>query len=166
MLAQIKRDIMSKMYNYIDFTNYVVDFKSVESNFNKFKIKMAHVEFIEENDKIGFDENDILYINKQSTLQPIIRWLYSQNREGSINKLSEIFSEYSKLLQMIKISMVHSKNNTDELVDLVNDISVFNKKMLSGLDNLYKTYSTDDIYGKLIKDMLNSLCNFEKNTAY
>jgi ferritin len=157
---------MSKMYNYIDFTDYVVDFKSVESNFNKFKVKMAQIEYIEEHDKIGFDENDILYINKQSTLQPIVRWLYSQNRERSINKLSETFSEYSKLLQMIKISMVHSKNNVIELDDLLDEISIFNKKMLSGLDNLYKTYCSDDVYGKLIKDILNALCNFEKNTSY
>ncbi len=148
---------------YIDFTNYDVDLKSIETNFNIFKCKFENIEFIQENDKIGFDENEILYINKQGTLQPIIRWFYSQNRENSINKLSENFLEYSKLLQMIK-SIIYSRKNSDELIELSENIITFNKRIMKGLDNLYKTYRIDYNYGKLIKDMIKVLCNFEKNT--
>lgn len=162
MLSQIKRELMTNTYEYIDFSNYVVDFQSVQVNFNSFQTKLEKLEFVEVNDKIGFDQEEILYINKQGTLQPIIRWLYNENRENTINKLHDLFTEYSKLLQMIRITTNYTKRNQDKFCNLSNEIKNFNKKICCGLNNLYETYNDDDMYCNMIKEMIIIISKFDK----
>ena len=153
---------MSNTYNYIDFTDYVVDFKSIETTFNKLHNKLEQLQFVEVNDKIGFDDNEILYVTKYNSYQHVLRWYYNQSRYTTINKLNDIITEYTKLLQMIRISFSHMKSFNNDSIGITDKIRKFNKKILYGLNNLHKTYIDDENYGKLIKDCLNTICNFEK----
>lgn len=153
---------MNTKYNYIDFTNYVVDLKSIDTNFKSFKHKLENLQNVNVNDKIGFDDDDKLYIDRSNALQPLIRWFYKQNRETSLAKLCDILGEYKKLLKLINISLYKVNEDNDELRILSNDIKGFNLKLIVGLDNLKETYKYDEAYKKKISDVQHILTNFEK----
>lgn len=152
---------MDPKYNYIDFTNYVVDLKSIDTNFKSFKHKLDDLQNVKVNDKIGF-EDDILYVDQGNALQPLIRWFYKQNRETSLSKLCDILGEYKKLLKLINITLYKVNEDNDELIVLSKEIKYFNMKLLNGLDNLKETYKYDDTYRKKITDVQHILTNFEK----
>lgn len=137
---------IKKLYNDIDFT-------SIKKNFEIFHKKLNEIQNIEKNDKIGFDSNDCVYVIKESKIQPIIRWFYNQSRENTINTLKMITDEYVKLLHMIQFCDLYIRN-MNEYSDKIN---YFNENILSGLENLYQTYSNDQKTQSIIKEIIENI---------
>jgi hypothetical protein len=126
-----------------------------------FRSKLDNLEFVEENDKIGFDKEGILYIDKKRITQSLTRWLYGQTRENSIIKLQELLNEYNILLRFVRIKLSDIRDIYTELLNLSDDIVEFNTKIISGISNLMKTYKYDEPYHKVLSDCTFILSNFE-----
>lgn len=127
---------------------------------------------IEKNDKIGFDENNIIYLNKNSKFQHIIRWYYSQDRQNTRNKLSEILDEYKIFNDMIIFSIYNKNTNVNEIqsIDLRDKLVSLNKIIIDGLEILYNTYhniseETCNIIKKYIDIMKKSNQNIINNNS-
>tara|TARA_Y100000780_G_C13684583_1_gene417289 strand:+ start:449 stop:937 length:489 start_codon:yes stop_codon:yes gene_type:complete len=159
---------MAKIHKQIDLSEYVIDFESIKNNYNVFNSKLENLKNINIGDKIGFDDNDKIYIISNSKVQSIVRWVYGQNRENTINKLSLIMEDYKKLLRLVTLSNSHledyNTNNDGDILELhnfTNVVKIFNKDILIGLNNLKNTYKYDDIYKDKIHKLEFILSNFE-----
>lgn len=153
---------MAEQSTIYDLSHYIIDIVSIDATFSDFTVKLGNLQYVMEKDKISFDADSILYVNKDTTFQPIVRWLYNLNRETTLNRLALLFEDYNKLLHMVKLIIKNNSLLRTETLDVYYRIRDFNKKIMPGLDNLYKTYTGDQVYTGLLKELITKLCNFQK----
>jgi len=127
--------------------------EKIIEKFDEYNIKLGQLQFLEKYDKIAFDKDGNLYINKYTTYQPLLRWIFNQNRENCMNNIRNEFINYSGLLDGILIYMCFPDFHRDEFVDIRYRVVNFNKKLLHGLDILLKTYYNNQKYRDIIKDI-------------
>jgi len=127
--------------------------ENIIEKFDEYNIKLGQLQFLEKYDKIAFDKDGNLYINKYTTYQPLLRWIFNQNRENCMNNIRNEFINYSGLLDGILIYMCFPDFHRDEFVDIRYRVVNFNKKLLHGLDILLKTYYNNQKYRDIIKDI-------------
>jgi hypothetical protein len=124
-------------------SKYEMDTANMISNFTVFKLKLAGLADVSLNDKIYFDNNDHIVVDKYDSIQFIRRWAFGINRVNTLTKLRELFDEYSKLTDMILFSMStkHIKLANMHLFDMVRK---FSAKIYDGILNLLQTYDDDE----------------------
>jgi hypothetical protein len=136
MIDEIKKNI-----NYYNI-NYLIVI------FDKYKKNLEELKKIEYNDKLSFDDNDNIYIDKSNPLQFIKRWYYNENREKTYKILKKKLLDYEKYLSSV-IYNLYKVKNTEKIKKYGEEIIMFNKEILEGLNNLYKTY--EDKENKLLE---------------
>ena len=116
-----------------------------KKKFNCIKNKLIIIKDIKINDKLGCDEDNILYIDKYQWGQYFRRVWYNQSRKKTEQFLHQAFIEMIQFLDkylvfldvtpkfIVKILDPRYKDLTDEICKFINDIIV-------GLYNLKKTY--------------------------
>jgi len=116
-----------------------------KKDFDYIREKLSVIRDLNINDKLGYDENDVLYIDKYQWGQYFRRVWYGQSRRKTEKYLDRIFTElmqyldkYLKFLDttpdfIVKTIDKRYKTLTGEICQFINDIIV-------GLYNLKKTY--------------------------
>lgn len=129
----------------------VYDFNDMVLNFTNFTTSLGILKDLEVGDKLGVNEKDKLYIDKNSRFQHIRRWYYNQDRDKSMLHLTNLMSEYFILIEMI-ISSIRNTNklmlriNGDNFINFLIKVIELNNKCCEGLKVLCKTYEHDEEY--------------------
>lgn len=152
MLSNI---IQTNMKDIIPSNKFSFDLQDMEQKFNTFKEKCKLIVFIEKNDKIGFDENDNIYIDKYNSFQCIKRWYYNQNRNMTKQKLKLLFDDYDIFLKMIELAL--KSPNGQDYISLSISVIKMNKNIIQGLGQLKKTYENCTMITVLLNDILYNL---------
>ncbi len=116
-----------------------------EKDFYRIREKLSVIKDLNINDKLGYDENDVLYIDKYQWGQYFRRVWYGQSRQKTEKYLNRVFTEFMQYLDnylkfldntphfIVKTLDKRYKTLTGEICQFINDIIV-------GLYNLKKTY--------------------------
>lgn len=116
-----------------------------EKDFYRIREKLSVIKDLNINDKLGYDENDVLYIDKYQWGQYFSRVWYGQSRQKTEKYLNRVFIEFMQYLDnylkfldntpdfIVKTLDKRYKTLTGEICQFINDIIV-------GLYNLKKTY--------------------------
>jgi hypothetical protein len=144
----------------IDMVKHFFDLEDMKKNVLIFKDKLNALTLINEGDKISFDNDNIIYIDRNHTLQCIKRWYYNENRNNTYEKLSIIFDDYNKFLLMINRSLYNQQNL--EFFTIADDVYLFNKNVIKGLYNLKKTYENKEYYDMKLAELIEAIIQYVK----
>lgn len=152
MLSNI---IKNNMKDILPCSKISFDMKDMTTKFKYFKQRMRMVVFIEPYDKIGFNEQEEIYIDKYNSFQCIKRWYYNQNRDITKEKLKLLFDDYDIFLKMIELSL----KSTDgfNYISIAYSVISLNRNIITGLNNLKKTYENCSMLTVLLNDILYNL---------
>lgn len=156
-IIDIQKYLEYSTYNNLDMQNFNYDLEDMKANMVSFKEKLNDITLLEKGDKLSFDEQDKLYIDKFHSLQSVKRWYYGMNRENTCTKLASLFEDYNTFLLMVLRSL-QSKNN-HEYLNIADQVKVFNRDMSKGLLYLKETYANENDYYQPIVDLVNTLKN-------
>lgn len=129
-----------------NMTKYYFDLEDMKKTFSSFKDKMTALTQLQENDKLSFDNNNKIYIDRGHYLQSFKRWYYGESRDVTHDKLSIIFNDYNKYLMMVNRSLYNQPNYS--FYDLADNVYLFNKDLIKGLNNLKNTYNNVKEYNE------------------
>ena len=112
-----------------------------------FKRKFQVFEDIEVGDKIYQNtEDDLLYLDKKSFYQGIVRIWKGENRSYTMIYLNALFDKYIQFLKAINEFI--ERDNRATLEDIIAHVIELNVSILSGLETLMETYGD---YAELIE---------------
>lgn len=143
------KNILKKQNMYIEYidkthkimTHYTFDIDDMKKTYNDFYDKLKALKDIKEGDKISFDIENRIYIDRASSLQCVKRWYYGETREVTYDKLSFLYDEYNKFLMMVLRSLYNQKKQ--HFFSLADTVYLLNKDMVEGLNTLRRTYVKD-----------------------
>lgn len=161
----LKINIYDYILNNQIMKNYNIE--ELEKIFKNFKEILEGLKDVEINDKISFDENNKIYVDKGHSLQFVKRWYYGENRDKTYNILNEQLTNYDNFLSIISY-ILYSYRRTTRHENLYIEVLNFNEKIVKGLKNLYKTYDekyklnnepvkTGELLLKLLKGMIDTI---------
>ena len=147
--------------SHVIFTPYLYD---LTDKLTMYQAQIGNIQYLKISDKIGFDEEGNLYINKGWSGQGIMRWYYNQNREKSLEKTLDVFELYHAFVRTFLEQMSNPpsyQKGYDEYVDFAELIQEFNSKLVGGFDILIETYKDDTKYCKSLVNIRNRIksCN-------
>jgi hypothetical protein len=145
-------NLMYKGTNNYNIKKYLINILSLKKTLDEFKDKFKNFIDISLNDKIYFDDNNIIQIDKSSYIQSFKRWYYSNNRNNTINKviedIEEIFIFKNMIQEIILQNYIHLKL---DLICLIFEINNLLRNINESLHILSQTYKDDyKILTKLI----------------
>lgn len=145
-------NLMYKDTNNYNIKKYLINILSLKKTLDEFKDKFKNFIDISLNDKIYFDDNNIIQIDKSSYIQSFKRWYYSNNRNNTINKviedIEEIFIFKNMIQEIILQNYIHLKL---DLICLIFEINNLLRNINESLHILSQTYKDDyTILTKLI----------------
>jgi hypothetical protein len=145
-------NLMYKGTNNYNIKKYLINILSLKKTLDEFKDKFKNFIDISLNDKIYFDDNNIIQIDKSSYIQSFKRWYYSNNRNNTINKVIEdieqIFIFKNMIQEIILQNYIHLKL---DLICLIFEINNLLRNINESLHILSQTYKDDyKILTKLI----------------
>jgi hypothetical protein len=144
--------------SHIKMTKYYFDLEDMKNTFDSFKDKLGAITILKENDKVSFDIDNKTYIDQGHMLQSFKRWYYGESRDITRDRLSAIFEDYNKYLMMVLRSLYNQSNYT--FYDLADTVSIFNKQLITGLQNLHKTYTNGKDYNGKLSDLINIIIEY------
>jgi len=133
-----------------------------EEEFTQFQTKFEEIPKINENDKIGRDNDGKYYIFESSMFQKLTRWFYRENREWTFKYLDEDFTKFMKLLD--KIIQKYNLKYTLSMEKLIGKITEFIDSIMPGLYKLKKTYPEGSNLVAKIDSIIVTLIDFKDNT--
>lgn len=157
---------MNNICEFIEFVKYDSNINSINIKFNNYKEKLEDICNIEIYDKLGYYYDNKFYINKNQRFQPIMRWLYGNNRNNSINTLYLIFKDYNLLLTNIELCFRKYKHDNEmysKLIEISNEVIDFNTKLKYGIHNLKLTYKDDRKVQSDLGEILFIITRFNEN---
>lgn len=150
---------MYKGINNYNTKIYLINILSLKKTLDEFKNKFKNFIDISLNDKIYFDDNNIIQIDKSSYIQSFKRWYYSNNRNNTINKviedIEEIFIFKNMIQEIILQNYIHLKL---DLICLIFEINNLLKNINESLHILSQTYKDD-------YTILSKIMNLEKKIS-
>lgn len=154
----------------LNMKHIVFDLEDMKLTFEKFKYKLFDLQHIEPGDKISFDVDLKVYLDKGNILQSVKRWYYGENRDITYQHLSSLFEDYEKYLKMVIKSIFNPNVNTN-YYNHAKTINEYNMALISGLVHLRNTYQQLDcekVYSKVkqIIDMMNTFNNKFRNCTF
>ena len=137
---------------------YNYDYKKLVKSFEGFREKLGVFGNLNKGDKIGFGENDVIYIDTSSYIQGLTRWYYKQNRDVVMMKIDSIVQEYLLYLRYVDSVYTNTRNiqHASIVKNLIKSISELSNKIIGGLDILRETYEGDKQVEKKIMSLKNS----------
>lgn len=122
------------------FSEFMFDYTNMLNTFEDFQRKLHVFLHIQKGDKLGFTNNDVLYLDYSGIMQSMRRWYYNQNREVTARKLKTLLEDYIIFLNLIISSCTTGKTR---FIDLAEEVNIFNQTLMNGLDHLYVTYEKE-----------------------
>lgn len=156
-IIDIQKFLENSQFNQTDMQNFTYDIQDMKSNLVSFKEKLNDITLLEKGDKISFDDQDKLYIDKHHSLQSVKRWYYGMNRENTYEKMTSLFEDYNTFMLMV-LKSLQTKNNT-EYLQIADELKVFNRDIGKGLLNLKDTYANEYDYYQPMVDLINMMKN-------
>ncbi len=158
----IKKQNICYVYNkdLINMVKHFFDLEDIKKNILIFKDKLYTLTILNNGDKISFDNENTIYIDRCHTFQCIKRWFYNENRSNTYEQLSIIFDDYNKFLLMINRSLYNQHNI--EFFTLADDLYLFNIKIIKGLHNLKKTYENKQCYDMKLVELIDAIIQYIK----
>ena len=137
---------------------YSYDYEKLATSFEGFRKKLGILENLKSGDKIGFDEQNEIYISVNNYIQGLSRWYYSQKREDVFRKLDEQLQEYLLYLRYVDDVYTNTTNiqNASIVKELILRISKLSTSIINALDVLRATYKDDVEVVKKIMSLKNS----------
>jgi hypothetical protein len=153
-----KNNLMYKLRNNNNYNlkKYIIDILSLKKTLDEFKNKFKNLIDISLNDKIYFDDSNVVQIDKSSYIQSLKRWYYSNNRNNTINKMTEnveeIFIFKNMIQEFILQNYIHLKL---DLICIIFEINSLLNNIYNSLNILSQTYKND-------YNILSKIKNLEK----
>lgn len=137
---------------------YTYDYEKLVKSFEGFREKLGIFGNLNKGDKIGFGENDSIYIDTSSYIQGLTRWYYKQNRDVVMMKIDSIVREYLLYLQYVDSVYTNTTNiqYASIVKNLIKRINQLSNSIIGGLDILRETYEGDKQVEKKIMSLKNS----------
>lgn len=117
-----------------------------KENFKIYKIQLKQLTLLEINDKLYFDNQENICIDKYDNLQFFRRWYNNQHRDSYYKLLNKKIMKYIFYLTDINEILLYNNNhnnNIEEFIQLCIGIINFNHTINQGLQNLIMTYKDD-----------------------
>lgn len=122
---------------------YDIDIDNVTATMNRFNDTFYNFTQIQINDKIYFDNSNTIHINKQDIMGSVYRWIYSINRDNTINKLKQSIDELLQFKTMINMYFNTTYTHANVLMLIINQINDLLTNITKSIDILIQTYSND-----------------------
>lgn len=142
-------------YNKFIMRNFELDTASMWKTLERFKEKLQNIDTIEVGDKIYFDQNGYLQVNKAGIRQSFVRWYNSFNRLDTIDRLLDTISELFKFNDMLQFYSQKYNNYYMLFINICYKLLDLFISVQRGLVCIMKTYE-DDV---TVSMMLNRLFN-------
>ena len=141
------------------------DYSNMIKTFESFREYFTALRSLQVGDKIGYDENNNLYIDRSGYRQGIIRWYYKQSRTGAIDKLKSKIDEYILFIRFIDnvYGETIDENHRSLVRSIIKNITILHNTITNALFFLSKTYKSDKKIHEtiiMIKDSLTFYNNF------
>jgi len=146
--------INNNLIRFNNKENKMVDnliLKELNKKFVHFNDIFKNFTYLEENDKIIFDEDNNVIIDKYSYFQCFKRWYNGYNSQIMREKFNKIFINYKDFIRLIQIKLNSYKNI--KYIDLCLKVLDLNKKIKKGLIVLIETYKNNKEIFKFLNDM-------------
>lgn len=146
------------IYEYISRMKYHhFDKKQILTDFEMHKERLLAITMLQENDKISFDDEYKIYIDRGHSLQFIKRWYYGENKEKTIKYLALVMGQYIDYIDKTS-RLTYFRESIKTYGEFMNQLIIFNEELINGLVNLYKTYEQiqglDDVAEKKLIELL------------
>lgn len=164
-----KQNIFNTIQHIYTMNTYPVDnvhlneLHILKQRFTHLKSQLTEVTLLELNDKLGFDEQGNMFIDKNDTMQCIRRWYFNQNRNLLLQYLPQ---KLDTLIKFVDIMLGKLNNQYNFYLFRMIGLGLINftEGILQGLQCLDTTYTKDtnihtllDKYSIILEEKLNDL---------
>jgi hypothetical protein len=149
--------INNNLIGYNNKNHKMVDnliFKELNKKLKYFEYIFKNFSYLEENDKITFDNNNNnkIDIDKYSITQGLRRWYNGHSRQIMKDKLNELFNIYKDFIRLVELKLTSIKNI--KFLDLCIKCIDLNNQISKGLIILSETYRGNKDIFKFLNNMI------------
>ena len=135
------------------------DYEEVVNRFDSFYNMFKPLSGLNNGDKLGYDNEDNIYIDKQSMFQGFQRWYYNQKRVDVFGRFESQVNDF--ILFIRYVDQVYTNtirlNDVTILRALCLRINKLTTLLIESMSNLIGTYKDDEVTCKLLNNLKSSL---------
>ena len=151
MLSILCKDMQQQLRKY--------DYGEVVNRFDKFYNTFKPLTELNTGDKLGYDNEDNIYIDKQSMIQGFQRWYYNQKRGEVFGRFESQIKEYVLFIRYV--DQVYTNTIRVQDVTLLRALCLridsLTKILIESMSYLLITYKNDESICKLLNNLKSTL---------
>lgn len=156
------KTIFNNIYKEMNLHKYYdIDIEDLQNTFSDFKHRLRNLEYVNEGDKIYFDDKNVIQITPSGYFQCATRWYNSYNRHEIFLLLHNLINEYFQFCDMLSYYKKHIYlNKIDYLFNRIyNEAYNYLSKLIVGIETLKDTYYDDESIKRKFKDLISLITN-------